>query len=162
MKGAATNGPLWHHPFAMSSDPLAKSLTGGCLCGRVQYRIDGGAAAFGPVANCHCSMCRKAQGSAFGTNADVASANFHLLHGKDCIAEYESSPGKFRCFCRSCGSPLYSRRTERPGIVRVRFGTLNDDPGVRPSFHFAVDSKAPWWDLHDELPRLDSNGRKVS
>ena len=145
----------------MSSDPPAKFLTGGCLCGRVQYRIDGGPAAFGPVANCHCSMCRKAQGSAFATNADVAKGQFHLLQGADCITEYESSPAKFRCFCRHCGSPIYSRRVSRPDVVRVRFGTLNDDPGVRASYHFAVDSKAPWFEIHDELRKVDSEGNEM-
>jgi hypothetical protein len=148
-----------HHP--RTKNMSTESISGGCLCGRVQYRIDGGPAAFGPVANCHCSMCRKAQGSAFATNADVAKAHFHLLQGADCITEYESSPGKYRCFCRHCGSPLYSRRDSRSEVVRVRFGTLDQDPGVRPSFHWCAESKVPWFEIRDELPQLDAEGKKV-
>ena len=137
-------------------------LTGGCLCGRVQYRIDRtgagsspgtGDPVFGPVANCHCTMCRKAQGGAFGTNATVSTARFALEQGADSITEYESTPGKLRCFCGVCGSPIYSRRLDDPTHVRIRLGTLNEDPGVRAQFHACVDTKAPWFEITDDLPR---------
>jgi hypothetical protein len=32
-------------------------------------------------------------------------------------------------------------------------GGLDDDPGVRPQFHIFVDSKAPWFEIQDKLPR---------
>jgi len=137
--------------MAVASD--RPTLTGGCLCGGIQYKIDG---AFGVVANCHCTMCRKAQGSAFATNASVARSDFLLLKGADLLTEYESSEGKFRCFCRVCGSPIYSHRLAEPGSVRVRFGTLNGDPGVRAALHYAVESKASWFEITDGLPRIDS------
>jgi hypothetical protein len=137
----------------MATGEARPSLTGGCLCGRVRFRIDG---RFGLVANCHCSMCRKAQGCAFATNAPVAREHFHLLQGAEFIAEYESSEAKFRCFCRMCGSPIYSHRVADPGVVRVRFGTLDGDPGVRATLHYAVESKAPWFEITDPLPQIPS------
>ncbi len=143
----------------MSADPPRAPLTGGCLCGRIRYRIDG---AFGPVGNCHCSLCRKAQGGAFGTNASVATTDFRFLSGAELVTEYESSPGKMRCFCRVCGSPIYSRRVADPSAVRVRFGTLDGDPGVRATFHFNVESKAPWFEITDDLPQLDSSGQPLA
>jgi uncharacterized protein (DUF924 family) len=131
-----------------------RTVTGSCLCGRVRFRIDGD---FGVVAHCHCTMCRKAQGGAFATNADVRRADLTVLQGTEAIAEYESSPGKFRCFCRTCGSPVYSHRVSDPTVVRVRFGTLDDDPGVRPALHYAVDFKAPWIEITDGLPRIEAS-----
>ncbi len=83
----------------MALDEARPPLTGGCLCGRIRYQIDG---PFGPVVNCHCTMCRKAQGVAFATNAAVARKDFRLLEGQELITEYESSEGKLRCFCRVC------------------------------------------------------------
>lgn len=142
----------------MALDESRPPLTGGCLCGQVQYRIDG---PFGLVTNCHCTMCRKAQGAAFATNAPVARKDFQLLKGAELITEYESSAGKRRCFCRVCGSPIYSHRVDDPNSLRVRFGTLDGDPGVRAVAHFAVDSKAPWFELTDDLPRLDSDRRPM-
>lgn len=32
-------------------------------------------------------------------------------------------------------------------------GTLDDDPGIKPSSHIFVGSKAPWFDITDDLPR---------
>jgi len=32
-------------------------------------------------------------------------------------------------------------------------GTLDDDPGIRPQMHIFVGSKAPWFDIADELPQ---------
>ena len=43
-------------------------LTGSCLCGRVRYRVTG---KLGPVGLCPCADCRKANGSAFASNAPV-------------------------------------------------------------------------------------------
>jgi len=44
-----------------------------CLCGGVRYEVTG---ELGPVALCHCGMCRKATGSAFASNASVARDGF--------------------------------------------------------------------------------------
>jgi len=125
-------------------------LAGRCLCGTVRYTIDG---KLGPLAYCHCSMCRRANGSAFGANAAVRARYLRWLSGRDAITEYESSPGKLRAFCSTCGSPVYSRRVEEPDAFRIRLGTLDGDPGRRAAAHFWVSAKAPWFDITDGLPQ---------
>ena len=125
-------------------------LSGSCLCGAIRYEIDG---KIGPVGHCHCVTCRKAQGGAFVTNAPVRSKYFRLTSGADSVAEFESSPGKKRCFCRTCGSPLWSHRESEPEIVRIRLGLLDSDPERRPLAHVWVSEKAPWYDITDDLPR---------
>ena len=104
---------------------------------------------------CHCSLCRHASGSAFAVNAGVASAAFRVTAGPDLIREYESSPGHFRAFCSRCGSPLYSRMHAHPDFRRIRLGSLDQDPGVRPLLHVWVGSKAPWFTITDALPQLE-------
>ena len=37
--------------------------------------------------------------------------------------------------------------------VSVPAGLLEDDPGVRPRLHVFTASKAPWWEIHDDLPQ---------
>lgn len=125
-------------------------MTGSCLCGGVRYEVTG---ELGPIAICHCGMCRKASGSAFATNASVARQAFNLTGGSDLVQRYESSPGHWRCFCRQCGSPLFAEIATMPELVRLRLGLLNDDPGARPAYHWAVDFKAPWWEIRDDLPQ---------
>lgn len=127
-------------------------MTGSCLCGAVRYEVNG---ELGPIAFCHCVMCRKASGTAFATNASVERSAFRLLSGAEMVQRYESSPGRWRCFCRTCGSPLFKEATEMPDHVRIRLGSLDDDPGARPALHFAVDFKAPWFEIADELPRIE-------
>ena len=126
-----------------------------CLCGGIRYEVTG---ELGPVALCHCGMCRKASGSAFASNASVARDGFRLTHGAELVQRYESSPGRWRCFCRVCGSPVFSESRDTPEYVRVRLGTFDDDPGARPSYHWAVNFKAPWWTIHDDLPQVDEPG----
>lgn len=125
-------------------------LEGGCLCGGVRYRVNG---KLGPTGYCHCKQCQRATGSAFAVNADVREKYFELLSGADLVREYESSPRKYRAFCSRCGSPVYSRSDDRPEVRRVRLGSLDSDPGRRPLVHVWVDSKAPWYEIHDALPQ---------
>ncbi|HYS81089.1 MAG TPA: GFA family protein, partial [Anaeromyxobacteraceae bacterium] len=92
-------------------------LDGSCLCGAVRYQLEG---ELGPIVCCHCSMCRKAQGTAFATNAPVEAARFHITRGEQALRAYPSSPGKWRCFCSICGSPLFSKTERDPGTIRLR------------------------------------------
>jgi hypothetical protein len=77
-------------------------LRGSCLCGGIKYRISG---RLSGAMNCHCSMCRKAQGSAFRSRAAVKSAEFEFVQGEELITFYESSPGNHRGFCRGLRVP---------------------------------------------------------
>lgn len=129
---------------------MTGTYSGSCLCGGVRYEYRGD---FGQFIYCHCVKCRKAQGTAFGTNAPVDAAGFKLLQGEALLKAYESSPGKQRVFCMNCGSPLYSRAADKPGLLRLRMGTLDTPIGFRPQAHNFVASKAEWYDILDGLPQ---------
>ena len=128
------------------------SVKGSCLCGGIRYEVDG---PFGKVVNCHCSMCRKATGAAFRTRAAVPTAALRWLAGEDLVSRYTSSPGETRTFCRVCGATLATFFRDHPAEVGLPLGTLDDDPGVRPSAHVWVASKAPWCEITDALPRFE-------
>ncbi len=123
---------------------------GGCLCGAIRYRIEGELAS---IEICHCSQCRRAQGTPFATNIPVRSDRFSLVQGAESLKVYASSPGKERLFCAHCGSPVISRRAGVPDWVRVRAGTLDAPVQARPRAHFHIASKADWWEIHDGLPQ---------
>ena len=128
--------------------------TGSCLCGQIQYTINGELA---PVQLCHCQQCRKAQGSAFAANIPVDVADFTVTRGADVLKEYESTSvsGKFRQFCSHCGSPLFSKLASAPGVVRVRAGTINENINSGLAHNQFVAHKANWWKLDDTLPCFD-------
>ena len=127
-------------------------LRGSCLCGGIRYEIDG------PLSNplhCHCSMCRKATGAAFRTRAGVAASSFRFTAGEALLARYASSEFETRTFCSVCGSTLVTFSSANPNELGLPLGTLDDDPRVRAERHVFVASKAPWYEISDDLPRHD-------
>ncbi len=124
-----------------------------CLCGQVRYEYRG---ELGPIVFCHCSRCRKAQGVAFASNSPVPASGFLLLSGQELLREYESSAGKFRVFCGNCGSPLYSRNTAIPGVLRLRIGLLDTPLQARPVAHIYASSHAEWETITDALPQYEA------
>ncbi|MDH3646767.1 MAG: GFA family protein [Gammaproteobacteria bacterium] len=127
------------------------TVQGGCLCGAVRYEISG---PLGDAGSCYCSMCRRAHGAAFGTYAKLNENDFKWLSGEEMVAKFESSPNGFRCFCRTCGSPL-GAGADGDKLGWVTLGTIEGDPGVRPQAHIFVGSKAPWYEITDGLPQFE-------
>ncbi|WP_417531488.1 GFA family protein [Marinobacter lipolyticus] len=102
---------------------------------------------------CHCSQCRRAQGSAYGTNSPIQASHFRFVSGREFVKEFESKPGKKRAFCKECGSPLYSRLDSKPDALRLRIGTLTTPINAMPSYHIFASSAAEWYEFTDGLPR---------
>lgn len=133
-------------------------LRGRCLCGEVRYEISG---PLSDALNCHCSMCRKAHGAAFRSRARVKATDFRWIKGEELVTYFESSPGHHRGFCRVCGSPLLGRVDRDPTVYGLALGTLDDDPGIKPKSHIFVASKAPWFDITDDLPQFPERPTKA-
>ena len=127
------------------------TIEGGCLCGKVRYEIDGELTGAG---NCHCSMCRRAHGAAFGTYAGFGDATFTWVSGEEFVKTYSSSTEGGRCFCTECGSTLGAVANDKIGWITL--GTVDGDPGVVPQAHIFVTSKAPWHDITDDLPQFEA------
>ncbi|MGQ9424944.1 GFA family protein [Gilvimarinus sp. F26214L] len=128
-----------------------KRMTGRCLCEAVHYEVTGD---LGPVFNCHCSKCRRWHGAAFRTRASVNRSQFRWLQGEDKLSVYMSSETVTKTFCSNCGSNLASFYQDRPDIVGLPLGGLDQDPQARPEGHIFVDSKALWYDIQDDLPQF--------
>ena len=129
-------------------------IEGGCLCGKVRYRIDG---QITDVSHCHCAMCRKAHGAAFGTYGAVQQDQFHWTDGQDLIKTFSSSADMDRTFCSNCGSHLMAEWIDKPGVI-IRLGCLDDDPGARPKMHIWRSEGACWYDPGEQIPQ-HSEGR---
>jgi hypothetical protein len=133
--------------MASSSD---RALRGRCRCGAVRYQV---ADEFRYAANCHCSECRAATGSAFKSFAGIEREKLTVTDGLDQLAVFgEEDLNDTRC--AACGSFLFS--VVRDGAyVHVAMGSLVDDPAIRPTEHIYVGSKAPWFEITDDLPQHD-------
>jgi hypothetical protein len=139
--------------MASTPPPETQLLSGGCECGAVRYSVPD---AFLYAANCHCSRCRAATGAAFKPFAGIEREKLTLERGAESLMTVgEPELHDARCAC--CGSLLYSVVREGE-FVHVAMGSLSDAPSIRASEHIFVGSKAPWFEITDELPQFDEYG----
>ena len=132
----------------MAIDP---TTTGGCLCGKVRYRMTG------PVrmcVACHCKNCQRQAGSALsvviGLDEDAIEITGTVKTYRD---KGETGGDVWRQFCGDCGSPLFTIADAAPGMKFIKAGTLDDTSALRPAFHCYTKSKQDWLTLGD-LPHF--------
>jgi len=124
-------------------------LRGRCACNAVAYAVsDEFVAAF----NCHCSNCRAASGSAFLPWGEIEREKLRVTTGVDSLMMIGDADADHAMRCGACLSLLYW--TSRDGTyVRVPYGSLVDEPALKPTAHMFVGSKAPWHEILDDLPQ---------
>lgn len=130
------------------------AIRGSCACGDAAFEIDQPPAA---LVYCHCSRCRKARGAAHCANAFVPTEQLRWTRGVEGVQRY-TLPGadSFAAyFCERCGSCMPRPSADGHATRAVPAGALDDDPGVRPGLHIWCGSKAPWYEITDDLPRFD-------
>ena len=127
-------------------------IRGSCLCGAIAFEMTTEPTR---VNHCHCSRCRKVRGTAHATNLVTAIDGIRYVRGEDMLTKWKL-PGAKRFshwFCRECGSSL-PRFDQELNAAIVPMGSFDDDPGRKPDRHIFVDSKAPWDDITDDLPKF--------
>ncbi len=133
---------------------MSDVLTGRCLCGAVQYSVEG---AFEYTMSCHCSQCARWTGGVF--SATEASREKLQIKGEDSLKWYQSSPEARRGFCGTCGSSLF---WEQPGSgnIDILLGTVNPPTNLEIGYHLHVDDKSDYYRICDGKPRYrqDSSG----
>jgi hypothetical protein len=128
----------------------SRMLSGRCECRAVRYRV---ADEFLYAANCHCSNCRAGTGSAFKPFAGIERGKLRVVEGGELLLVWGDDTAN-HTRCGVCGSLLYS--VVRGGAyVHVAMGSLEDNPSISPTKHIFVGSKAPWFEITDDLPQLE-------
>lgn len=133
-------------------------LRGHCLCKAVRYTVDGEPLWCG---HCHCADCRRHTGSAVATFIGVKQDQFKLTGGE--FGRIESSPGVYRSFCATCGTPMAYEREELPGEIHLYLGTLEHPEDMCPTLEVFCRERLPWLKLtvdgrsFDGLPDSDED-----
>lgn len=132
---------------------MSETHDGGCLCGRVTFRVSG---AFESFFLCHCSRCRKGSGSAHAANLFSTSASIEWLSGEAEVKTFVVPETRHqRSFCTRCGSALPG--TQANGVLLVvPAGSLDSPVSIRPNAHICVADSAEWDRQLESVPRLDS------
>jgi hypothetical protein len=127
-------------------------LRGRCGCDAVAYEV---ADEFVVAYNCHCSNCRATTGSAFLPWGEIEPEKLTVIDGSDSLLLIGDVDGRHEVHCSACFSLLYWTGYE--GKIRVPYGSLIDAPTLRPTAHMYVGSKAPWYEILDDLPQHDES-----
>jgi hypothetical protein len=104
--------------------------------------------------NCHCSNCRAWTGSAFMPWGEVERDKFVVTNGADSLTLLGDAEGIYEAHCAECLSLVYWISPDR-AHVRIPYGTLIDEPSLKPTAHMFVGSKASWYEILDHLPQHD-------
>ena len=135
---------------------MFEPLEGGCLCGRVRYRVS-----LAPIDSgyCHCRMCQRSSGAPLQATAEIPVAGFAFIQGE--ARAYRSSAKAVRHFCPDCGSQLTFRMADNPTYVSINTPTLDQPEALPPRMHIWRESRMSWFEVRDDLPRHDREGPPV-
>ena len=123
---------------------------GRCLCGSVTWELLAEPFA---IYNCHCRMCQKAHGAAFGTYCLVRPGQIRWTSGTDTIVRYRSSDILVRSSCNVCGSVVpYANEAKGHWVAP---GGCHDTMR-KPDCNIFVADNAPWHTINGHMPRLDT------
>ena len=134
---------------------------GGCLCGRVRYRMSGKPAF---VTACHCRFCQKRTGAAFGMAAYVPKAQVEFLSGAMKPYEYKSDEtGRWLRMehCENCGTTVTWTLEVFPELRALAAGTFDDPKWLKPERHVWTRSGHEWMRFPEGV-QVFEKGRPVS
>ncbi len=120
---------------------MSDKTTGSCLCSAVKYIVKGPIKA---VANCHCHICQKTTGGAFGTVAVIGENDFEIIEGQDTLTTYQVSENATKYFCRICGTPIFNSHKKYPGNCLTPVGSLDEPSLATPAINIFCESMLPW------------------
>jgi hypothetical protein len=117
---------------------------GGCFCGAVRFKAEGEPV---NVRICHCRNCQKAMGSPFFARA-LFKQDALSVEGE--TGYFASSEAVHRVFCKTCGTRLFSWRTNGT-VAGVALAAFDDRNAFAPTQHIWVAEKMDWVKLDDRL-----------
>lgn len=130
---------------------MSDAVTGRCLCGGVRFSIAG------PVSSiviCHCAMCRRAAGGAYGAFFVARRAEVTWT-GETGLTQFESSPGLVRSFCARCGSAATGANLVEPDDTIILAANMLDAATDLPivAVEYTGD-KTPWAEHEKSAPHF--------
>jgi hypothetical protein len=148
--GTVTSAPE-EEPIAAPTESPVGTLRGQCACGEIQLLVEND---FEYAYYCHCSRCRARTGSAFAAIAGISPNKVQVIAGSDrLLIEGECADG-YGARCNRCYAFLFAAVRERQ-YLHISLGVLSGSPDRLPDHHIYVGSKAPWFEITDDLPQYE-------
>ena len=105
------------------------------------------------MVQCHCLDCQKSTGTGHTSSAYFNSDDVTVVGDASAHSVVADSGNKMtRYFCPTCGSRLYGTNNERPGLISVQVGCLDDHSWFTPQAVFYASRQHDWDVTSDEIP----------
>ena len=129
------------------------TLRGSCLCGSLQFEVEG---PFERMTYCHCASCKKLCGGVGTANGRARSEDIRILAGKELLRTYQPDEGSAKTFCSACGSNLFGAGWPESEYASVRLSAVDTPFDGAPTKRVFTGSVAPWETIPDDgLERVD-------
>jgi|SRR5436189_4397963 len=122
-------------------------MRGTCLCGGVEFEVDG---PFERMSICHCASCKKLSGGIGTANGRARTEAIRIVKGDELLRTFQPDEGSAKTFCTRCGSNLFGGGWPESEHASVRLSTLDTPVEGKPSMHLYVSSVASWETLPDD------------
>jgi hypothetical protein len=99
------------------------------------------------AAVCHCKLCQRRTGSAFGFSAYFDESAVEITTGILKSFEYrsdETNRGGPMYFCPRCGTTVTWSADNFPGVRGIAAGTFDDPDWISPTVHTWTRSALHW------------------
>jgi hypothetical protein len=126
---------------------------GGCLCGKVRFRVSAPPLDTG---YCHCRMCQRNTGAPVVAWATFPAASFSWIGAQH--GTYASSARARRSFCAACGSYLVFESDDFPEELSVNTASFDTPDAFPPRKHIFAATRIAWFHTADDLPSYPDYG----
>ncbi len=83
----------------------------------------------------------------------MARSGLQWTEGSEEPTTFKTPMGSIRHFCGRCATPICNFPSE-PSILCLVVSSLDDDLDESPWAHVNLESKAPWFQIGDDLPKF--------
>lgn len=125
----------------------ATSVSGGCLCGAVRFTAH---PENREVGACHCGMCRR---WAAGPFLERDCGDTLTVEDATRLGVYRSSEWAERCFCKTCGTPLFYRLIAKNRYF-VSAEAFDDRDAYALSSQIFIDEKPAYYEFANKTSTM--------
>lgn len=120
---------------------MSNQITGGCLCGKVRFKVTND---FERLYFCHCLQCRKITGSAHASILYTSPEELKWTAGEKYIKRFEFPGRDFtKAFCRECGSGV-PYINQRGAAMIIPAGSLDTEPTIDSQANIFLAERPLW------------------